>query len=185
MNHPAKALMTVEEFLSWADERPDEKWELADGVPIAMAPERIRHSEAKGATYRALGDAISRSGLPGRVWVDGPCVKTGKRFCRIPDVIVQCSKSDADSMLADQPVIIVEVISPSSRRIDTSDKLDEYFNLESTRHYLLVKPEKRVVIHHRRDDEGELHTRIVTSGDIVFNPPGLTVACEDLLGPAA
>ena len=177
--------MTVEEFLIWADERPDEKWELVDGVPVAMAPERIRHSEAKGETYSALKAAIARANLPCRVWVDGPGVKTGKRFCRIPDVIVQCSKSDADSMLADQPVIIVEVISPSSRRIDTSDKLDEYFSLDSTRHYVLVKPEKRVVIHHRRDDDGEIHTRIVTTGDIVFNPPGLTVACEDLLGPAA
>ena len=79
---------------------------------------------------------------------------------------------------------MAEVISPSSKRLDSSDKLDEYFAVPSIQHYLIVKPDKRVVVHHARRAGGDILTRIFTTGLIELAPPGLSVNCEDLLGPA-
>jgi len=43
------------------------------------------------------------------------------------------------------------------------------------RHYLLVRTERRTVIHHRRGDGGDIQTRIVTVGTVDLDPPGLSL----------
>ena len=56
-----------------------------------------------------------------------------------PDVLVNCGAPvGADSLLAPAPVIVVEVITPTSRSLDTNGKLADYFRLESVNHYLVV-----------------------------------------------
>jgi len=54
--------MTVDEFLAWA-EGQDGRWELYNGVPYAMAPERARHGEVKFAVQTALVQGIRKAGL--------------------------------------------------------------------------------------------------------------------------
>jgi Uma2 family endonuclease len=78
-------------------------------------------------------------------------------------------------------LIVVEVVSPSSERDDTGDKLLEYFSVASIRHYLIVRPEQGAVIHHARAEGGEIVTRILTSGVIDLTPPGLSVPIEQIL----
>ena len=72
--------------------------------------------------------------------------------------------------------------SPSSERDDTGDKLVESFSVPSIRHYLIVKPVKNVVIHHARNETGDISTRIVTDGEISLTPPGMAVSVQELLG---
>jgi Uma2 family endonuclease len=72
-------------------------------------------------------------------------------------------------------VIVVEVLSPGTRHIGNAAKLEGYFALLSVFHYLIVDTEKRVVIHHARGDGDLLKTRIVRSGKIELDPPGLTI----------
>jgi Uma2 family endonuclease len=99
-------------------------------------------------------------------------------------VLVQCgAEPDPDALIIESPLIVVEVVSPSSERDDTETKLVEYFSIASIRHYLVVLSEKRVVVHHQRNDGGDITTRIVHDGDIVLNPPGMTVPFAALLGP--
>ena len=86
---------------------------------------------------------------------------------REPDAAVQCGvATDLDSTILEAPLIVVEVASPSSERDDTGDKLVEYFSVPSIRHYLIVKPERNVVIHHARKGGGDLTTRIVSAGEM-------------------
>ncbi|MBI4723851.1 MAG: Uma2 family endonuclease, partial [Rhodomicrobium sp.] len=54
--------MTVDEFLAWAEGR-EGRWELADGVPVAMAPERVIHGETKFSAGAALKAALKKAGL--------------------------------------------------------------------------------------------------------------------------
>jgi Uma2 family endonuclease len=75
---------------------------------------------------------------------------------------------------------VVEVLSPSSRQKDTGGKLDDHFRLPSVRHYLIIKTTNRTVIHHRRDDAGELQTRILREGTLELQPPGLTMEVASL-----
>jgi len=78
------------------------------------------------------------------------------------------------------PVVIVEVLSPSTRRIDTSDKLAGYFRVPSVAHYLIVDPDKPLVIHHARGSGDTILTHVVTQGTIDLDPPGLAVPLADI-----
>lgn len=83
------------------------------------------------------------------------------------------------------PVIVVEVQSPSTGTRDSTTKLVDYFRMPSVRHYLIVHPVRRVVVHHARGDvEAGIATRIVGSGVLRLEPPGLDVDVAALLaGP--
>jgi Uma2 family endonuclease len=180
-----KQRMKVPEFLAWADKQPDGNYELVDGEIVAMSPDRVRHNLVKAAAYRALDDAVKAAGLPCRVFTDGVGVVINDNTTRIPDASVQCGvKLNLESMVLEAPLIVLEVISPSSERQDLGAKLVEYFSVPSIRHYLVVVPQKRAVVHHMRHDEGGLSTYIGRNGDIVLNPPGMTVPVTALLGPS-
>ena len=84
-------------------------------------------------------------------------------------------------MTLEAPLIVVEVTSPSSERGDTDETLVEYFSVPSIRHYLIVSPVKKVVIHHARSQGGDITTRIASTGEIDLPPPGTTVAVAELL----
>ena len=180
-----KQRMKVPEFLAWADKQPDGNYELVDGEIVAMAPDRVRHNLVKAAAYRALDDAVKAAGVPCRVFTDGVGVVINDNTTRIPDASIQCGvKLNLESMVLEAPLIVLEVISPSSERQDLGAKLVEYFSVPSIRHYLVVIPEKRVVVHYTRNEEGGLSTYIGRNGDIVLNPPGIKVPVTGLVGPS-
>jgi Uma2 family endonuclease len=78
------------------------------------------------------------------------------------------------------PVIVVEVLSPSTRRIDASEKLAGYFRVPSVAHYLIVDPNKPLVLHHARGGGDTILTHVVTRGTIELDPPELAVALADV-----
>jgi Uma2 family endonuclease len=177
-----KRRFTVPEFLAWAVTQPRGRYELVRGEIVAMAPERARHNLVKAAVFRALSDAVARAGLPCTVFTDGMTVVIDNEHSREPDAAVQCNVStDLDSVILEAPLIVAEVTSPSSERDDTGDKLVEYFSVPSIRHYLIVNPMKQVVVHHARDDDGEIATRIMSDGQLDLTPPGMTVPVRELL----
>jgi Uma2 family endonuclease len=174
--------MTTSQFIAWAADQAHGRYELVRGEVIAMAPERARRNLVKGAIYRALGDAVARAKLPCTVFTDGMMVAIDDEHSREPDASVQCGvNTDLDSLVLEAPLIVVEVASPSSERDDTGDKLVEYFSVPSIRHYLIVNPEKGVVVHHARDETGHIATRILSDGDVTFDPPGIAIAVKPLL----
>ncbi len=85
----ALKLMTVEEFLPWAEGK-EGRWELHDGVPVMMSPERSLHAETKAETYVALREAIRLKGLPCRVYPDGMAIRIDARATYEPDASVVC-----------------------------------------------------------------------------------------------
>ena len=60
MSSPARSEMDVDAFLAWADGRPG-RWELRDGQPVMMAPERAAHALTKYAAQKALEGRDSRA----------------------------------------------------------------------------------------------------------------------------
>ncbi len=179
--------MTIDEFVEWCVERDDdERWELVDGVPMKMmAPQTPRHTDTKGFVWVEFRRAIAVANLPCRAFLDGVGTKTGDQNSRIPDVSVQCEPQDDDAIWLAAPIVLVEVVSRGSGTRDGRDKLIEYFGLPSVQHYLLVYPERRSVVHHRRGAaEGEIMTRIVLDGEIELSPPGFTVAVKAFFGDA-
>ena len=178
-----KDTMTVADFLAWAETQADQRYELLDGTVVAMASERAEHVRAKQSVFLSLRAAIAQSGADCEAFMDGLAVKVDEFTAFIPDAIVNCGAPvPGDHLIASQPVIVVEVRSPSTQHIDNSVKLLEYFRVASLMHYIIVNTSKRAAVHHRRSNGDRIETSLIRSGDIVLDPPGLTIALEDLLG---
>jgi Uma2 family endonuclease len=169
--------MTADEFIEWAMGLPDgERYELVGGHPVAMAPERVSHARAKGSIYVALRTALDRAKAPCEAFPDGMSVEIDEAVVYEPDALVRCGERLPDETVRiSDPVIVVEVVSPASRAYDLGAKLEGYFRLPSVRHYLIVKTDTRSVIHHHKDEEGRIQTRIVREGTLLLAPPGIEV----------
>ncbi len=172
MADAAKIDLDVDAFLSWAEGR-EGRWELLDGRPVLMAPERAAHALTKYAAQKALESAIIAAGLPCRMFPDGMTVRISARTAFEPDALVVCpSPPDLNTMEIPNPVVVVEVLSPSTAADDHGLKLDGYFSIKSVEHYLIVDPDRRVMIHHRRTTDA-IETRILREGALRLEPPGL------------
>jgi Uma2 family endonuclease len=174
--------MTVDEYLAWAERQPG-RYELVDGNVYAMTPERAAHAEVKLAVHMALVAGIRARGLPCHVLPDGMTVRINAETAYEPDASVYCGPRLAPSALeVTNPIIVIEVLSPSSQHIDASLKLAGYFWLASVAHYLIVDPDKPLIIHHARSGDDSILTRIVRDGALSLDPPGLELALADVYG---
>ena len=172
MSDTAKSDMDVDAFLAWAEAR-DGRWELRDGRPLMMSPERAAHALTKYAAQKALDSAIVRAGVPCRMFPDGMTVRITARTAFEPDALVVCSSpSDLSTMEIPNPVVVVEVLSPSTAADDQGVKLDGYFSLASVQHYLILDADRRVMIHHKRGEAGAIEMRILRDGLVRLDPPG-------------
>lgn len=186
-----KHKMTADEFLAWAEAQPKEagKFELWDGEIIVkhgpvgqQQAERSQHWEVKGAMFVALRDAIKRAGLPCFTAIDGATVRFGNDKLVEPDVLVYCGeKVPPDTLEVPNPVIVVEVLSPSTSKMDLSVKLAGYFTLPRVHHYLVVDPDRPLVIHHQRGGGDVLATRLVSGPALRLDSPGLDVDLAEVL----
>ena len=192
--------LTVEEFLEWVEtdpdarfefddgtmrEKSDVRFELHDGVVVAMAPERAQHVRTKLRAAMTLQAALAGQPSECESFVDGIAVRIDDRTTFEPDAFVRCGDPlDGDVREISDPMLVVEVLSPSTKSRDLGEKVEGYFLLQSLHHYLIVDPEPRRIIHHRRQaDSDALLTRIVSEGLIRLDPPGIEVAIVDMLPP--
>jgi Uma2 family endonuclease len=175
MSATANVRMTADEFIVWAMEQPaGQRYELVDGEVIGMAPERAAHARVKGRIYVSLDAAVHAAGAPCEAFPDGMAVRVDAQTVFEPDALVRCGAPlDDDAVEVVDPMIVVEVVSPSSSRRDAGAKLEGYFRLPSVRHYLIVMTRNRTVIHHQRDAVGSITTRIIRDGAIQLDPPGI------------
>ena len=179
MRDAAEKLMDVDEFLAWADGR-EGKWELHDGRPVAMAPEVMRHTRPKFRAAVALDNAVRRAGAPCEAVPDGLTVRVSARRSFVPDASVVCPPPGPGDLETSTPLIVFEVLSPSTAAFDHGAKLEGYFSLPSLAHYLLIDTERRVVIQHSRGREGVIETRILRDGEVKLDPPGLAFPFGEL-----
>lgn len=177
-----KPRMTVDEFLSWAKDEPGRR-ELFRGEVHAMSPEGVGHAERKGAVYTALVAAIRARGLRCHALPNGATVRIDDMTAYEPDALVYCGeKLPPEALEVPNPIVVVEVLPPSTRRVDVSLKLIGYFQLPSVVHYLIVDPALPSILHHARQTSGDILTRIVTAGIIRLDPPGIEIALADIYG---
>ena len=181
MSQAAQKLMDVDEFLAWAEGR-EGKWELHDGAAVAMAPEQAFHSRVKTYAGAALLAALRRIGADCGVYTDGLAVQITARRSFVPDLLVTCPPTPPKVVKTTTPLIVVEVLSPSTAGFDHGAKLEGYFSLPSLVHYLLIDPDRRVLILHSRAREGVIETRILREGEARLDPPGLAFDVAEMFG---
>jgi len=182
MNIALRRPFTVEEYLAWANAQTErQRSELINGQIVAMAPERIKHSKVKLAVAMALKAAVVRSGLPCHVLADGPTVRIDDHTAYEPDALVYCGQElPGEALIVPNPMIVVEVLSPTTMHTDTSAKLIGYFKLPSVHHYLIIDPDTYAITHHSRRADGTVSGHTVTSGTIQLDPPGLSIDVSEI-----
>jgi Uma2 family endonuclease len=135
MNIAFPKRLTVDEFLAWAVRQKEGKYELIDGVVIMQQSQKWGHSKVKLQVAIALRDAIKKAGVACYVASDGPTVRVSRHKAFVPDALVApLPEPESDDLEIDNPIIIVEVLSPSTARMDTTTKLRGYFRVPSVQH---------------------------------------------------
>ena len=148
MAEPAGKRWTLEEFLAW-DDGTDRRYELVEGHVVAMAPP----GEAHGTIVANLtGELRNRLKPPCRVVGEAGVVPADRNDTYYQaDLLVTCSPPQRGRAHREEPVLIVEVLSPSTEVHDRGRKAEEYSRLPSVREILLVSSEERRVRSWRRD----------------------------------
>lgn len=171
--------LSRDEFRRWAAGQK-RRYERLAGEPVAMSPERIGHARIKSRVWAALDRAILAADLTCEALGDGITIEVDDDTDYEPDALVNCGPRLSDNAIAaTNPVVVVEVLSPSTEHIDLADKLPDYFRVPSIQHYLIVRALRREVIHHRRAG-AEIISRVINIGDIVLDPPGITIVLADI-----
>lgn len=166
---------TVEAFEAWHARQP-ERWEFICGWPRMMAPASLDHTTIKGNVFAAMRAALA--GTPCRVFVDGAQILTDE-ISAIPDVVVTCSPLDHSTPVIAEPVIIVEVTSPSSESNDTGLRWLAYRQIPSLRHYLVLAQDQRLVHVHSR--AGDIwRERFVSEGGVELDEPPVRLELDAL-----
>lgn len=179
MAEPAAPLrMTVDEFLR-QEGGDDTRHELIHGHVTAMAPAADRH----GTIAQNAGSEISRA-LEARppcravqeagIWIDD-----GNFY--VADVAVTCAPP-SDAVAVREPVLIVEVISPSNEKDELATKVQAYITLETVREIWLLDSRRRWFQQWRRAGPDQWIVTLPLTGDARFESPtlGATVALDRL-----
>jgi Uma2 family endonuclease len=187
MNIVVPQRMTVDEFLAWSVRQETGRFELQDGRVIVQQSQNVGHLRVKGRIFTVLLAAIERAGLPFYVMPDGATVRIDERTAYEPDALVAPLPEPGDASLEiPNPVIVVEVLSPSSVTRDLADKVVGYAKVASIRHYLVLDPEAKAIIWHSRDGTGAFGAPIaVREYGLRLDPLGIEVKIEDVFGAAA
>jgi Uma2 family endonuclease len=157
---------TVAAFEEWHALQP-ERWEFVAGRPRLMAPASMRHSIIKNNVGFALRQALAEGGCT--ALVDGPQILTDD-ISAIPDVVVTCAPIDLTTPIIASPVLIVEVMSPSSAGDDHGLKWLSYRKIASLNHYIIIAQDQRLVHVHSR--AGDIwRERFVSTGNLVLDDP--------------
>ena len=175
----AGRIMTAEAFLDWCLGQ-DGRWELVDGVPVAMAGAKQVHDRVVVNALLALGGQLR--GGPCRPTTGDVAIGIPNGNIRRPDLGVDCGRFEPESLTATDPRLVIEVLSPSTRTFDAIGKLRDYRRVPGLRHIILVDPDEPRVWHWRLPEDGPWTALLLEGLDTVIELPDLsaTLALRDL-----
>ncbi len=161
--------MTIAEFLDW-EERQELRWEFDGFEPVAMTGGTARH---RGIQRNLLGQLYNQ--LRGK-----PCAAHGSELkilaaesIRYPDAFVVCSPVDATATVVTEPVVVFEILSPSTAMIDRVVKNEEYRDTPSIQRYVMLEQDHQAAtVFTRAGDDWVGH---ILSGDVILDMPEIGI----------
>jgi Uma2 family endonuclease len=149
--------MTIVEFDDFIETLGDEAklYELVDGFIVMMSNPTERHEQIAGNIGAQLKLAMNKRGC--RTYQGGMRVQRSAEGTAgdktKPDVVVRCSAPNSEQQqrtFIDDPVVVVEVLSPSTMDYDRGPKLKFYKTLKTLQHIVIVYQDQRRIEHYRR-----------------------------------
>jgi len=148
--------MTIAEFDQFVEGVADgKKFELFDGKPLLMSNPNETHEQIAsniGANLKLAMDKRGCRTYQGGIMVQASANSTGRDKFR-PDVVVRCGAPSNNTFITD-PVVVVEVLSPSTMERDRGRKLQFYKDLPTVQHIVLAYADQMRVEHYVRVEDG-------------------------------
>ncbi len=170
-----KEFYTEAEYLAWEEDAP-RKSEYVGGEIRMMSGGTLKHSALAVNVSTQLNIALRERGC--LVLSSDAKVRTTTGSFRYPDVSVICGDiqfHEQNETVLTNPLVVVEVLSPSTEVIDRDEKLHEYEGIESLQSYLLVEQRMARIEQYTRMDNGEWKHQTVQGLESTLAIPALSV----------
>ena len=170
MNLALRGSMTLAEFLEW-EERQPMRYEF-DGVgPVAMTGGTAGHADIQANLAAALRTCLR--GKPCRFYGSDLKFQVADGQVRYPDGMVVCSPVDRTATVVYEPVVVFEVLSPSTARDDRIVKAREYQATPSVQRYVMLEQDGVSATVYARS--GETWTHEILIADSILSLPEIDV----------
>ncbi len=177
MNLPLRQPVTLAEFLAW-EERQPLRYEF-DGVgPVAMTGGTAAHAAIQANLAIAVGGRLR--GGPCRFFGSDLKIKTAEDHIRYPDGFVVCSPVDRAATIISEPVVIFEVLSPSTGATDRIAKAREYQETPSVRRYVMLEQDGIGVTVYARSGDGWTHEILIADSVLALPEIGVELSLAEL-----
>jgi Uma2 family endonuclease len=166
MTLTAQKPMTLAEFLAW-EERQELRYEF-DGVePVAMTGGTAGHATVQRNLAIALGGRLR--GKSCKFYGSDLKIQVAENRIRYPDGMVVCSHVDRSAKVVLDPVVIFEVLSPSTAAADRIVKAREYQATSSVQRYVMLEQSRIGATVHVRAGDG-WNVLVLKENDILALP---------------
>lgn len=163
--------MTLAEFLEW-EERQPLRYEFDGTRPVAMTGGTRAHAAIQRNLAVAVGGRLR--GKPCQFYGSDLKIQVAEGHIRYPDGMVMCSSVDRDATVIHEPVVVFEVLSPSTARNDRIVKAREYQATPSVRRYVMLDQDGVSATVYAR--AGDAWTHEILIADFILAMPEIDVA---------
>jgi Uma2 family endonuclease len=175
----AEKRMSLGEFLGW-DDGTDARYELVDGFPLAMAPPAEAH-RILSVRLSARIDAALQNRRPCNAQTKAGVLRPNRGDSYyVADLAVTCQPNEPGRQAILEPILIVEILSPSTERHDRRVKLPVYRQIASVQEIVLIDADSHYAEEHRRENDDRWMTELVRGADAT-----LSLASVELTAPLA
>jgi Uma2 family endonuclease len=163
--------MTLADFLAWEEQQPL-RHEFDGLRATAMTGGTIAHASVQANLAIAIGGRLR--GGPCRFYGSDLKIRTGDDRIRYPDGFVTCTAGESTGTVVSDPVVIFEVLSPSTAAVDRIVKAREYQATPSVQRYVMLEQDRIGATVYARIGDGWTHEILI--GDSTLALPEIGVA---------
>lgn len=174
-------LVSPEDYLAFEDNlsREDGKHEYVDGRIDLMIGASFAHATIVANILSECRQVLKTT--PYRAYASDIRVSIESANCYYyPDISICLVGSPAEANTTDAPIVVIEVLSPSTRQKDRTEKLGNYKRLPSLQKILLVEQDVRQVEVHRRSEAGWIGETIRDEESVTLRSVGASVPLTDI-----
>ena len=177
MNLALRKPMTLAEFLAW-EERQSLRYEF-DGIgPVAMTGGTAGHAQIQRNLAFALTARLR--GKPCQFFGSDLKIQVAEGHIRYPDGMVLCTPVDRTTTVVHDPVVVFEVLSPSTARNDRIVKAREYEATPSVKRYVMLEQDGVGATVYARSGETWTHEILIADSILVLPEIGIELPLAEL-----
>lgn len=168
--------ISIEEYLE-GEIISDIRHEYIDGEVFAMSGASLNHNRISGNIFSEFRQNLKGSTC--EPFNQDLKLKLDNQY-RYPDIMVVCDNDFKDDDYSTQtPVIIIEVLSKSTRKIDTTEKLKAYLKIDSLKEYILIEQDIAEIEVMRRKNHWQSE-RFYLGDSVYFDAIDLTIDVSEI-----